>query len=648
MNLGDLDLAGSFTLTAWMQTRSLFANGCAALVMKPRDYGFELCNSQLYAGVGTNSGFTAYVSQPLTSADLNVWKHVALTYDGTTMRFYIGGTLITSAAGAHASNNTALLFGRWTPASEFWNGLIDEVRIYSRALTQSEIQSDLSTPVGGGPPPNTPPTVSAIGNQVANEDTAISAVAFTVGDAETAPASLTVSGGTSNATLVPAGNIVFGGTGANRTLTVTPAPNQSGTATITVTVSDGQANTPRSFQLTINAVNDAPTISSLGNQTTSAGVAVGPLPVTVGDVETTAASLTLARNSSNLTLVPLANIVLGGAGANRTVTVTPAAGQTGTATITLTVGDGQTTTPSSFLLTVTPGNTAPTISAITNKTTAEDTPTAAVSFTVGDAETAAGSLIVTGGTSNPTLVPPLNIGFGGSGANRTLTVAPAANQSGTATISVTVSDGQATAVTTFLLTVTAVNDAPTISSILNQTTSPGVAVGPLSITVGDVESTAGTLTLSGATTNQTLVPVGNIVFGGSGASRTVTVTPATNQTGTATITVIVSDGQTSTATSFLLTVSAAPSGLVAAWGFNEGSGVTLGDSSGNGLYWNHHRRHVDGRSVRPRTELRWQRLRQSRGPRPGRLFHTDRLDADSQSVCQWLRLPRHEGLRLRL
>ena len=102
---------------------------------------------------------------------------------------------------------------------------------------------------------------------------------ITVGDAETAAGSLTLSGSTSNATLVPAGNIVFGGSGANRTVTVTPAPQQSGTATVTVTVSDGQATASTSFLLTVTAVNDPPTISSVGNQTTSAGVAVGPLAV---------------------------------------------------------------------------------------------------------------------------------------------------------------------------------------------------------------------------------------------------------------------------------------------------------------------------------------------------------------------------------
>jgi autotransporter-associated beta strand protein len=74
---------------------------------------------------------------------------------------------------------------------------------------------------------------------------------------------------------------------------------------------------------------------------------------------------------------------------------------------------------------------------------------------VWDAETAAGSLTVTGTSSNPTLLPNANINFGGSGADRTITLTPAPNQSGTANVTVTVADAQGqTAQTTFQFSVT--------------------------------------------------------------------------------------------------------------------------------------------------------------------------------------------------
>jgi CSLREA domain-containing protein len=407
---------------------------------------------------------------------------------------------------------------------------------------------------------NYAPTISDITNQTINEDGNTGALAFTIGDVETAAASLTLSGSSSNTTLVPNANIVFAGSGASRTVTVTPAANQSGTATITITVTDANNGTASdTFTLTVNAVNDLPTISDIANQTINENTATGALSFTIGDVETPAASLTVSGSSSNTTLVPNANISFNGSGANRTVTVTPAANQFGTATITVTVTDGNSGTASdTFVLTVTSVNSAPTITDIANQTINEDGSTGALAFTVGDVETAAGNLTVTGSSSNTTLVPNANIVFGGSGANRTVTVTPAANQSGTATMIVTVTDAdKGTTSDTFLLTVNAANDLPTISDIANQTTNEDTATGALSFTVGDVETPAANLTLSGTSSNTTLVPNANIVFNGSGANRTVTVTPAANQSGSATITVTVTDANKGTATdTFSLTVNA--------------------------------------------------------------------------------------------
>src|SRR5439155_1534072 len=144
------------------------------------------------------------------------------------------------------------------------------------------------------------------------------------------------------------------------------------------------------------------------------------------------------------------------------------------------------------------------------------------------------------------------------GTSRTATITPAANQTGTATITLTVNDGALTASDTFVLAVNAVNTAPTIANIADQTIAGDTSTGALSLTGGDGETAAGSLTLSGSSSNPTLVPNGNIVFGGSGSSRTVTVTPAANQAGTATIGVTVSDGALTASDTFVLTVSPLP------------------------------------------------------------------------------------------
>ena len=105
---------------------------------------------------------------------------------------------------------------------------------------------------------NTPPTISGIPATTTDEDTATGALAFTVGDVESNPATLTVTATSGNSELVAAAGLALGGSGASRTLTLTPAANASGSAAITVTVSDGAATASTSFTLTVNPVNDAP------------------------------------------------------------------------------------------------------------------------------------------------------------------------------------------------------------------------------------------------------------------------------------------------------------------------------------------------------------------------------------------------------
>ncbi len=398
-------------------------------------------------------------------------------------------------------------------------------------------------------PSNTPPTISVIANQKFDEDASSPALTFTIGDAQTDAGSLAVSASSSNNTLFTDGGLVLAGDGAERSVTLVPEANASGSATITLTVSDGVFSTSRSFEVTVNPVNDAPTIGAVANQSLVTGGSTAPIPFAVGDVETAAANLVVTAASSNTTVVPTANLGLGGSGASRTLTI-KAAKQTGTATIRLTVSDGALTASTAFVVTVTVPNTAPTITAIANQTVSQDTPTGTIAFTVADRQTAAASLMVTASSSDKTLVPDANIVLSGTGSSRALRIMPASGKSGSATITVAVSDGSLAAATTFLLTVTPVNHAPTISGISNQTTLIGGSTGPVSFTIGDPETAAANLTITKSSSNGTVAPVGNIALGGSGSERTVSVATGTKTTGAATITLVVSDGALKASSSF--------------------------------------------------------------------------------------------------
>jgi CSLREA domain-containing protein len=135
----------------------------------------------------------------------------------------------------------------------------------------------------------------------------------------------------------------------------TPTLNFVGTDVFTYTVSDGVNGSTGSITVTVTPVNDLPTITPIFDQTTPFARATEPISFTIGDVETPASELTVVGGSSNVTLVPTANIVFSGDNAIRTVTITPTAGQNGTSTISIRVTDingGERTI--TFVLTVSP------------------------------------------------------------------------------------------------------------------------------------------------------------------------------------------------------------------------------------------------------------------------------------------------------
>jgi hypothetical protein len=114
----------------------------------------------------------------------------------------------------------------------------------------------------------TPPTITAITNRTISANTSTGPIAFTIGDDITAATSLVLSKTSSNPTLVPDGNIVFGGIGANRTVTITPQPGRAGTTTITLTVTDAKgARGFASFVLTVLPTPPGLSNVSLSNQT---------------------------------------------------------------------------------------------------------------------------------------------------------------------------------------------------------------------------------------------------------------------------------------------------------------------------------------------------------------------------------------------
>jgi hypothetical protein len=102
-----------------------------------------------------------------------------------------------------------------------------------------------------------------------------------------------------------------------------------------------------------------------------------------------------------------------------------------------------------------------------------------------------------------------------------------------------------------------VGGPPSISGLVATSIPASSNTGPMPFLISDVETAAANLTVAATSDNATLVPnnPANLTFGGSGGSRTLTVTPAVGQQGTANIETVVTDGDGFKATnSFLLTV----------------------------------------------------------------------------------------------
>jgi len=108
-----------------------------------------------------------------------------------------------------------------------------------------------------GPPPpaaNTAPTVSAIAAKAGDQDTVIGPIDFSIGDKETDAAALTVSATADGVSVVPEDGITIAGSGAARTITLTPLEAATGTVNVSIAVADPQgATTSRVFNVTVHA-----------------------------------------------------------------------------------------------------------------------------------------------------------------------------------------------------------------------------------------------------------------------------------------------------------------------------------------------------------------------------------------------------------
>ncbi len=200
---------------------------------------------------------------------------------------------------------------------------------------------------------NTPPTIEAIADVVSNEDEAVAEIALVGDDKETIKSKLQYTVVATNAELVAPDGLVLRKTGSRRYLDITPLENAFGETDITVTVNDGIDEVSTTFKLTINAVNDPPTISAVEPIEINEDQTVS-FTVTLTDIDTAPEELKITGNAANAALLPSDNITSTGEGLTRTVTLSPGANMGGKTKVTLSVNDGDNTVSTETELTVIP------------------------------------------------------------------------------------------------------------------------------------------------------------------------------------------------------------------------------------------------------------------------------------------------------
>ena len=173
-----LRLTTGMTLSAWVRPSTV--TGWRTVMMKDH-LSFGDASYSLYASDGDGrpsswfftsaqgSGGQVSGSTPLP---INTWSHVAVSYDGSTARLYVNGTQTgqRTLSGSLQDDGGALRIGGNGIYGEYFSGLIDEVRIYNRAQTASQLQADMNTAISTPGPPDTqaptaPGSVTATGGQ---------------------------------------------------------------------------------------------------------------------------------------------------------------------------------------------------------------------------------------------------------------------------------------------------------------------------------------------------------------------------------------------------------------------------------------------------------------------------------------------------
>ena len=154
-----LDLVDAMTLEAWANPSTLTggAAGWRTVILREQnraDLAYSLYANDGDANPSRPAGYVriGFIDRPTAGGPalpVNTWSHLAATYDGTLLRLFVNGVLRSNVAvtGPIVTSSNPLRIGGNSIWGEYFKRLIDDVRIYNRPLTETEIRADMATPV---------------------------------------------------------------------------------------------------------------------------------------------------------------------------------------------------------------------------------------------------------------------------------------------------------------------------------------------------------------------------------------------------------------------------------------------------------------------------------------------------------------------
>jgi hypothetical protein len=165
-NAASFQMTGSMTVSAWVCPTAHPADDGQILAKSDDSIGWQLKTTPDTGvrtfGIAISNGSARTQRYSKTVYTLNTWYHVAGVYNAAaqTLDIYVNGVLdngVLSGTIPSAQTNAGVNINVGTRTGGYWFiGTIDEARLYGRALTAAQIQTDMNTPIGNvAPPPAT-------------------------------------------------------------------------------------------------------------------------------------------------------------------------------------------------------------------------------------------------------------------------------------------------------------------------------------------------------------------------------------------------------------------------------------------------------------------------------------------------------------